>query len=101
MVRVHAPCVEQHWLPMPAGADELANATLGSFAFVMRTPTDVTGAAGGIFDDLVAYMTAQDLLQPLLIEKTLKGVCLAYCAAPASSCLATAIPVGNPSATCP
>lgn len=60
-------------LPMPVGADELANATAASTTFVMRTPTEVTAATGGAFDDLVAYMSPRDLLQPLVDDKTLKG----------------------------
>lgn len=60
-------------LPLPAGVDELANANLASTAFVTRTPTDVSAAPGGIFDDVVAYMTPKDLLQPLVDDKTLKG----------------------------
>ncbi|MBK6999554.1 MAG: type II secretion system protein [Rhodoferax sp.] len=88
-------------MPMPTGADELANATTASTAFVMRTPTDVTGAAGGAFDDLVTYLTPNHLLQPLLDDKTLKGVCSAYCAVPGPGCVAAAVPVGNPTPTCP
>ncbi len=88
-------------LPMPAGADELLNATTASTSFVSRTPTDVVAAAGGSFDDLVAYMTPNHLLQPLLDDKTLKGVCQAYCAVPGPACVAAAVPVGNPAPTCP
>lgn len=65
-------------LPLPTGADELANANTASTSFVIRTPTDVAGAAGGIFDDVVAYMTPKDLLQPLVDDKTLKGSTPAY-----------------------
>lgn len=88
-------------MPMPTGADELSNATTASTTFVMRTPTDVTAAAGGAFDDIVAYMTPNQLLQPLLDDKTLKGVCSAYCAVPGPGCVAAAVPVGNPNPTCP
>jgi len=88
-------------LPAPAGADELANATAASTAFVMRTPTDVSAAAGGAFDDVVTFMTPNQLLQPMLNDKTLIGVCAAYCAAAAPGCLAAGIPIGLPNPTCP
>ena len=88
-------------IPTPAGADELANATTTSTSFVMRTPTEDPAATGGAFDDVVAYMTPQDLFGPLVSEKTLIGACPAYCAAPAAGCAATGIPIGNPTATCP
>jgi type II secretory pathway pseudopilin PulG len=65
-------------IPLPTGADELANAGAASTTFVRRTPTDVAGATGGTFDDLVAYMTPGDLLQPLVDDKTLKGGTPAY-----------------------
>ena len=92
-------------LPMPTGADELLNATTALPGapphFVTRVPTDVAAATGGAFDDLVAYMTPNHLLQPLLDDKTLKGVCQAYCAVPGPGCVAAAVPVGNPAPTCP
>jgi hypothetical protein len=88
-------------IPLPAGADELANATTASTSFVMRTPTDVAAATGGAFDDVVAYMTPNQLLQALLDDKTLKGVCSSYCVTPAPACVAVAVPVGNPAPTCP
>jgi hypothetical protein len=56
----------------PVGADELANTTPTSVSFVTRTPTEVVGATG-FFDDIVGYMTPQDLLQPLVDDKTLRG----------------------------
>lgn len=62
----------------PTGADELANANVGSTSFVSRTPNDVAASAGGIFDDVVAYLTPRDLLQPLVDDKTLKGSTQAY-----------------------
>lgn len=65
-------------LPAPTGADELSNSTAASTTFITRTPTDVSAAAGGAYDDLVAYMTPKDLLQPLLDDKTLKGVDTSY-----------------------
>lgn len=60
-------------IPLPTGADELVNATTASTSFVMRPPSDVTAATGGAFDDVVAYMSPRDLLQPLVDDKTLKG----------------------------
>lgn len=65
-------------LPAPVGADELSNSAAASTTFITRTPTDVAGATGGAYDDLVAYMTPKDLLQPLLDDKTLKGVDTSY-----------------------
>lgn len=62
----------------PTGADELANANVASTSFVSRAPNDVAASAGGIFDDVVAYMTPRDLLQPLVDDKTLKGSTQAY-----------------------
>lgn len=88
-------------LPAPVGADELANATAGSTSFVMRTPTTVTAAPGGAFDDVVAYMTPNQLFQPMLDDKTLIGVCSAYCASPGPACTAAGIPIGLPNPTCP
>ncbi len=88
-------------MPMPAGADELANANTASTAFVMRTPTDVAAAPGGAFDDVVTYMTPSQLFQPMLDDKTLKGQCQAYCAVAAPGCVAAAIPIGLPNPTCP
>ena len=62
----------------PVGADEIVNTTTASTSFVTRTPNDVTGSTGGVFDDLVAYLTPSDLLQPLVDDKTLKGSTVAY-----------------------
>jgi len=62
----------------PTGVDELANSAAASTSFVIRTPTDVSAATGGIYDDVVAYMTPADLLQPLVEDKTLKGSTAAY-----------------------
>ena len=67
-------------LPAPTAADELTNATAGSILFVVRPYTETTAAAGGAYDDVVAYITPQDLLQPLVTEGTLKS-CKSYCAA--------------------
>lgn len=90
--------------------DENTNGTVGSRTFVRRAFNDsplVAGTnPGGPFDDLVAYMTPQDLLQPLINEKTLLGQCYAYCTAaavppPGPACVPTAIPIGAVPATCP
>ena len=61
-----------------AGADEITNASNTTPRFIRRPVTDVATAVGEAYDDLVAYMTPQDLLQPLLDEKTIK-VCKSYC----------------------
>lgn len=68
-----------------AGTGETTNATTGSSTFVRRPV-----AADGAYDDVVAYMTPQDLLQPLVTEGTLKA-CIAYCPPPpsTSNCTAT------------
>ena len=55
------------------GTDELTNATAASTSFVDRQPTDVAGATGGMFDDQIAYLTPNDLLQALVDDKTLKS----------------------------
>lgn len=93
-------------MPPPVGVDEFANANSASTSFVMRTPTSVTAAPGGAFDDVVTYMTPNQLLQPMLDDKTLKGVCNAYCSPSpgASGCvppLTSPIPIGLPNPTCP
>jgi prepilin-type N-terminal cleavage/methylation domain-containing protein len=81
-----------------AANDELTNATLGSTTFVRRAYNDnAPVASGGPYDDVVAYMTPQDLLQPLISERTLLGQCQAYCGAPGAGCSTTvAIPIGAP-----
>lgn len=66
-----------------AGQDEISNATDTTLTttpviFIRRPVTEVTAAIGGAYDDVVAYMTPQDLLQPLISEGTLKA-CKAYC----------------------
>jgi prepilin-type N-terminal cleavage/methylation domain-containing protein len=65
-------------LPAPVGADEVSNSAAASTTFITRTPTDVAAATGGAYDDLVAHMSPKDLLQPLLDDKTLKGVDTSY-----------------------
>lgn len=61
-----------------AGAGEATNATDTSLAFIMRPVTEASGAFNGPYDDLLSFMTPQDLLQPLLNEGSLKS-CYAYC----------------------
>jgi prepilin-type N-terminal cleavage/methylation domain-containing protein len=77
--------------PLPtasAAPDELLNAGPGAKTFVRRALNDAVFDAasnpGGPIDDLVAYLTPQDLLQPLINEKTLLGACRAYCGASAA-----------------
>ncbi len=88
-----------------AGAGELLNANvpLGNATFVLRPVTDVVGF-NGAYDDLVTFATPQELLQPLMSEKTIKN-CAGYCLATPcalASCSATLIPVGNATiAACP
>lgn len=61
-----------------AGADELLNATAASLTFVRRAVTQDPAAPGGAYDDVLTYMSPQDLLQPLVTEGTLKS-CVGYC----------------------
>lgn len=93
-----------------AGADEVINATPAQTTFITRTPTDAAAAIGGTIDDVVTYLTPQDVLQPLVSERSLFGACASYCrpppatcpAAPANTCNATNIPVGAATiAACP
>ena len=60
-------------LPAPTGVDEVTNSTLANNTFITRNATEVTTATGGVFDDTVTYMTPNDLLQPLVDDKTLRG----------------------------
>ncbi|MBC7918866.1 MAG: prepilin-type N-terminal cleavage/methylation domain-containing protein [Rhodoferax sp.] len=85
----------------PTGADEVVNNTAGTTRFILRDYTEAAAATGGVYDDVVAFITPQDLLQPMLDDKTLKGVCSSYCVAPAAGCVAAAVPIGNPAPTCP
>ena len=66
-----------------AGQDEISNATDTTptstpIIFIRRPVTEDPAAVGGAYDDLVVYMTPQDLLQPLVNEGSLK-TCIAYC----------------------
>jgi hypothetical protein len=65
--------------PPAANIDETTNATANRI-FVIRPYTERTTAFNGPYDDLVVYMTPQDLLQPLIAEQTI-AVCKAYCPA--------------------
>lgn len=67
-----------------AGADEATNATSGAALFILRAANDSASAFGGAYDDLVVYMSPQDLLQPLINEGSLKA-CQAYCSSSVSS----------------
>lgn len=81
-----------------AGAGEKTNATVGTATFVMRPGTESAAAFNGPYDDLVAFMKPQDLLQPLINEGTLRA-CAAYCPSfakstcsnPSNSCTCTGI----------
>jgi hypothetical protein len=64
-------------LPAPPAGDENTNAAAGSTNFVIRAPADQAGP-NGAYDDILAYLTPNDLLQPLLEDKTLKGVATSY-----------------------
>ena len=67
-----------------AGTDELTNATINSLNYVKRAITEDAAALGGAYDDVVMFITPQDLLQPLVSEGTMK-TCVAYCPT-ATSC---------------
>jgi type II secretory pathway pseudopilin PulG len=86
-----------------AAGDELTNATPGSTTFFSRAVTENAAATGGFYDDLVAYMTPQDLLQPLMTEKTLFGACAAYCTGggPVPCTTTVPIPIGVSPIGCP
>jgi prepilin-type N-terminal cleavage/methylation domain-containing protein len=101
-----------------AGGDETMNNT-NLTTFIVRNAVDSSSAPGGAFDDVITYMTPNDLLQPLLSEHTLAGTCTAYCPTQSngqSACLpppnqpaplscsipsGIKIPVGATPATCP
>lgn len=107
-------------MPMPDAttqSDELINATRSPLAvaappaptppYVIRyikravnfADYDATNNPGGPYDDLVSSITPQDLLQPLISEKTVYA-CSAYCTASAP-CTAASVPIGFASPTCP
>jgi hypothetical protein len=56
---------------MPAAADESSNLDADT-AFVKRSVTTDDAASGGAFDDIVLYLTPEDLLGPLFRDGTLK-----------------------------
>ena len=91
-------------LPVAAVApDERTTGTPGTINFVRRAVNDVAIDAannpGGPIDDVVAYLTPQDLLQPLINDKTLLGQCQAYCALPAAACTPQTLASGGPQIT--
>lgn len=97
--------------PPAANLGESTNNTANTAIFVKRPYTDSATAFNGPFDDLVDFMTPQNLLQPLIDEKSIKA-CAGYCPecptppAPGSNkpgpgCSATDIPIGLTTTTCP
>ncbi len=81
----------------PTSADEVENTDADSI--FITGPFNEAAINGGPFDDFLAFMTPQDLLQPLISEKTLKASCASYCTAVnlcpvAATCAATNIPIG-------
>ena len=92
-------------LPTAAFApDERTTGTPGTIIFVRRAINDVVIDAannpGGPIDDVVAYLTPQDLLQPLINEKTLLGACRAYCGAASAAAGCTPLtPASGPQIT--
>jgi prepilin-type N-terminal cleavage/methylation domain-containing protein len=78
--------------------DENTNGAVGARTFVRRALNDSAqtlpaGAnPGGPFDDVVAYMTPQDLLQPLVTERTIYGKCSAYCSTGPATCPVPPLP---------
>jgi len=90
--------------PPATNAGERTNNMANTAIFVKRPSTDSAAAFNGPFDDLVDYMTPQDLLQPLITEKTIK-ICKSYC--PAGTCPGGGtctptinIPIGAPNPAC-
>ena len=69
-----------------AGGDEASNANSTTTTFILRPSSDSLP-----YDDLLVFMTPQDLLQPLVSEGSLKS-CQAYCSPPiTSTCTAPGI----------
>ena len=60
-----------------AGAGEQTNAS-DLTIFIKRPVSDAVGAFNGPYDDLVAFLTPDMLLQPLVDDGTIKS-CTAYC----------------------
>lgn len=63
-----------------AGTGEKRNADDTTSIFILRPVNDNATAFNGAYDDVVTYMSPQDLLQPLVSEGTLKA-CVSYCRA--------------------
>lgn len=57
---------------VPTAADELANTDASALFVVKRNVTTDDAASGGAFDDIVMYLTPDDLLGPLFRDGTLK-----------------------------
>lgn len=90
--------------PPAVNTGERTNNTANTAIFVKRPYSESATAFNGPFDDLVDYMTPQDLLQPLINEKTIK-ICKSYC--PAGTCPGGGtctptinISIGAPNPTC-
>lgn len=81
--------------PPAANAGERTNNTAGTAIFVKRPITDSSTAFNGPFDDILTFMSPQDLLQPLINEGTLKA-CYGYC----PSAIAAACTAGGGTCTC-
>ena len=67
-----------------AGDAEKTNANNAGGTFVIRPVTEDAAAFNGAYDDMVAFMSPQELFQPLLNEGSLKA-CPAYCDSVVSS----------------
>lgn len=67
-----------------AGAGEATNSANATTTFVRRPVNQEPAAFNGPYDDVLAYLTPQDLLQPLVSEGSLKA-CVAYCPNSAAS----------------
>lgn len=89
--------------PPATNISETTNATAANAnpTFIIRPYSETAlAAAGGPFDDIVTYMTPQDLLQPLVTEQTL-STCKSYCQTN-SACTGPGTPysycagIGNP-----
>lgn len=81
-----------------AGIDEKTNADNTTTTFILRPVNDNTAAFHGSYDDLVTYMSPQDLIQPLVNEGTVKA-CTAYCPPLTSSCSVATQTCSCPSGT--
>lgn len=60
-------------ITLPTAADELENTNgTANTTYVRRTRTESETATGGVFDDYVMYVSADDLLGPLVKEGSIK-----------------------------